>query len=770
MSTRNRIVRLAPAFLLLIALVGLRSSATALPGLFGAAADTLAPVVTVLTPDGGETWQGGTLRSVTWTAVDDVLVTSVDLFYRDSETAPWTMIARSVANSGTFSWPVHNTPTASARVRVLARDSSGNVGTDASDDLFTITATPGGIVNTTLRDFHQPGSQPFSAGNFQGVSACMNCHGNYDPAAEPGFAYKGTMMAQAARDPLFYACLAIAEQDAPSSGDLCIRCHSPGAWLSGRSQPTNAAAFTAVDRDGVSCDVCHRAVDFDYRAGVSPIEDVVVLDSLVSTPTEYSNGQYIIDWANKRRGPYTDPASPHSFLASPFYRSANLCGTCHDVSNPVFSRVSGHDYAPGPLDQAAPTISAATLMPIERTFSEWKNSDFAAGVYAPEFAGVKPDGIVSSCQDCHLADVSGKGCNSPAAPVRGDLGFHDFTGGNAWMPTVIGTLYPSETDTAALGAAVARARAMLGKSAVLAIGVESAGDSLRAEITITNRTGHKLPTGYPEGRRMWLRVTARDALGSVVYASGAYDAATGVLTEDPDIALYEMKLGLSPSFAASIGLPAGPGFHFVLNDTVYKDNRIPPRGFTNAAFDAFGGAPVDAYRPAPRYADGQNWDTASYMLPPSARSVHAELLYQTASKEYIEFLRDENTTNAAGTTLYNAWAASGRSAPVTMARDSLFFGQSGVSETVTAAPPRLAPEMNPFRGALRLRLDLDRPAEVTLRIFDVMGRLVERRDFGRIGGGAHRLEWSGEGSPPGLYWAKVRIGSEEVVRKVVKVR
>ena len=37
---------------------------------------------------------------------------------------------------------------------------------------------------------------------------------------------------------------------------------------------------------------------------------------------------------------------------------------------------------------------------------------------APEFAGNKPSGIVSTCQDCHMRDVLGKGCNDPAAPTR----------------------------------------------------------------------------------------------------------------------------------------------------------------------------------------------------------------------------------------------------------------------------------------------------------------------------------------------------------------
>ena len=227
-----------------------------------------------------------------------------------------------------------------------------------------------------------------------------------------------------------------------------------------------------------------------------------------------------MDPTQYRRGPFTDPAAPHPFLASPFHRSSELCGTCHDVSNPAFDRVAGADYAPGPLDQKADSVMSHLLMPLERTYSEWKNSAFPAGVYAPDFAGNKSDGIVASCQDCHLRDVSGTGCNDPAAPLRADLPLHDMMGGNAWMPSVVAALYPGETDAAALADGAARAVSMLQKAALVDVAVVHEGDSSRADVTVTNRTGHKLPTGYPEGRRMWLHVVARDEGGTVVYESG----------------------------------------------------------------------------------------------------------------------------------------------------------------------------------------------------------------------------------------------------------
>jgi hypothetical protein len=741
--------------------------------------DGTPPVVSVTSPNGAQSWEGGSVQSVTWTATDNVGVTGVDVYYRDGEAEPWTQIARGLANSGSFAWSIHDTPTASARVKVVAWDTSGNQGSDQSDLVFTITKRPGGIVPTSLRDFHQPGSQPFQAGFFQDRSTCATCHGGYAPAVEPDRNFRGSMMAQAGRDPLAFAAISIAEQDAPNSGDLCLRCHTPFAWLSGRSNPTDGTAVTAFDRDGVSCDFCHRIVDPVYVAGQSPPEDQAALNALLpaDVPSTYLNGQYVIDAVPTRRGPFTDPVAPHAFLASPVHRSSRFCGTCHDVSNPAFAKVGEGDYAPGPLDQKAAVIDAGVLMPVERTYSEWLHSAYPAGVYAPDFAGNKPDGIVSTCQDCHMRDVSGKGCNDPAAATRPDLPLHDMTGGNSWVPTIIDQVYPGEVDPAALADGAARAVSMLGKAAGLDLAVVAEGDSFRADVTVTNRTGHKLPTGYPEGRRVWLEIVARNGAGVPVYRSGAYDPATGVLTHDPDLVLYEVELGLSPGLAALLGLAPGPSFHFVLNDTVYKDNRIPPAGFTNADFAVFGGKPVDPGHPGPepRYADGQNWDLSSFALPPATRSVAATIWYQTTSKEMVTFLRDENVTDSKGDLIYDLWEANGKSPPVVMVHDSVNVDVTAVLEEPGRIEPALRVAENPFRGDLGISLSLGAPEQVTLEVFDVRGRCILRRDEGLRGPGVHALVWDGrdaggtdQGS--GVFWVRVPAREKTLIRRVVRVR
>jgi hypothetical protein len=182
---------------------------------------------------------------------------------------------------------------------------------------------------------------------------------------------------------------------------------------------------------------------------------------------------------------------------------------------------------------------------------------------------------------------------------------------------------------------------------------------------------------------MWLQIEAYDAADNLIYSSGAYDVATGELTYDADIQVYESLQGVTPDWANTLsntyGLPldAGESFHFVLNNVVIKDNRIPPRGFEYDAFLAAGAAPRTNSAPDPTlYADGQYWDDVLYNLPDGVAYGRVRLLHQVASKEYIEFLRDNNPNdsdpNNNGQILYDLWEANGKSEPEVMVE--FYFG------------------------------------------------------------------------------------------------
>jgi hypothetical protein len=728
------------------------------------------PEVTVLAPAGGELLTPGATYAVGWSAEDESGIASVDIDVSYDGGATFKATARALPPTGAWDWFVPNRPGA-AVLRVTAHDGAGNLGAGDSP-AFAIDLGPAGVVPTTLRDFDMPGSQPFDGGVLEDPSVtCVTCHGGYDTGAEPWHAWLGSMMAQAMRDPHYLATLAIAEQDAPGAGDLCLRCHTPGGWAEGRSDDTGGGLINAKDRHGVQCDFCHRLVDPVYREGVSPVQDLDILAALTTVPPGAANGQFVLDPDPMRRGPYADAIASHEFLESPFHLSADLCGTCHDVSNPVFEQDGDPAvYVPGPLDAPHSDGDRRHMFPVERTFSEWQLSDYAdGGVYAPQFAGNKPDGVVSTCQDCHMADVRGAGANEAGAPTRDDLALHDLTGGNHWVPDILPTFYPDEVDVAALQDGKARAVAMLQLAATLDASLTMNGGAPELSVTVTNETGHKLPSGYPEGRRMWINVRAFDTGGATVYESCAYDPATGVLTHDADARIYEVKPGLSHRLAGALGAEPGPSFHFALGDTIWFDNRIPPRGFDNAAFTAAQCAPAGH-----AYADGQHHDLAVYGLPAAAVRAEVALYYQSTSKEYVEFLRDANVTNDMGQRLYDAWVQQGRAAPVLMASADAVLDLT-VAEDVPVATRLLPAAPNPFNPMTTLRFRLAAAGRVRLAVYDPRGRLVRVLAGGPHAAGEHVVRWngrdhSGRGVAAGSYLAVLEADGKRHVTAMALVR
>ncbi|WP_303918335.1 PKD domain-containing protein [Draconibacterium sediminis] len=525
-------------------------------------------------------------------------------------------------------------------------------------------------VGTSIEDFFMPGSQPGDSGNIEHPDKCDNCHGGYDQAVEPAFNWRGSMMAQAARDPLFYACMAIAEQDAPGSGDLCIRCHAPDGWLNGRSTPTDGSALNNNDREGVQCDFCHKLVK-PADLGLNPFtgnteytnitypSDQEYLAKITMIPPQSGNGMYVAHDGNAKRGPFIDAAAKHQMLYSPFHSESAICGTCHDVSSPAIDKDGNPVFGGDPT--TADGFLSQNMLPVERTYSEWTISDFANGpVTGTAFGGNKINEGVSTCQDCHMADVSGYAANKRGTIYRNDLPLHDMTGGNTFIPDLVYDLYPDEVDRDALMAGKERALFMLQNAATMDLSVTNN----IAKVTITNNTGHKLPSGYPEGRRIWVNLQAYDANGNILFESGAYNYETAELNTI-DAKIYEIHLGMTDLVEEAAGVygdpETGESFHFVLNNKVLKDNRIPPRGATNQELISIQ-SPVVAYS----YNDNQNYDLTSYEIPANTTFVKARLLYQTVSLEFAKFLRDENTTNEAGNIFWNAYVSNGMSAPVVM--------------------------------------------------------------------------------------------------------
>lgn len=572
-------------------------------------------------------------------------------------------------------------------------------------------------------DLTPHGTQPLLQSALEPTSDCIGCHRGFSSPQNqflPHSTWTGSMMANATRDPLFWAALDVANKDYPGAGDFCLRCHTPSGWFGGRvvkkgdgtTQPANGASgcqltgdyndddsFTS-DYGGVSCHYCHRMMPTGPQGQPFEIGNANVWIDDAATCFTPGGGEY---GGPCRRGPYTyvndvrEP--PHGWVQSPLHSSSEICGTCHDVSTP--------DTDQGPLKTLILENGTATTrpFPIERTYSEWKRSLFADLIFRDGLQAAAPGqpalAKAQQCQGCHMPssnDPLAQACTLNEEGSRtGNLPVHTFVGANTWVPAIIKSLYGSEggfNRPADFDRTIAWARAMLQSSAAMSTTVTAYSapgpgtpGSVSVRVRTTNLSGHKLPTGYSEGRRMWLNVKVFNASNALVSESGAFDTATGVLTQDGQIKIYEVLQGIwDPALPGTCRTEAGgkKQFHFVLNNCIAKDNRIPPLGLRpRTAADPNG----DEVRPVnytyPETASGSgtlvNYDDTvySFVLPAGTLlpvRIEANLRHQIASKDYIEFLRDQAIT-APVIPAENTLCAGGPGRPFTVGPQSQSRGE-----------------------------------------------------------------------------------------------
>ncbi|RKX45344.1 MAG: hypothetical protein DRP27_04375, partial [Thermotogae bacterium] len=100
--------------------------------------DTEKPVVTLISPNGGEKWEMGTQHDITWVATDNVGVASVDIYYSTDEGLNWVLVATGEGNDGLYSWSLPSEPSTKYLVKVVAHDAAGNTGDDISNANFYV--------------------------------------------------------------------------------------------------------------------------------------------------------------------------------------------------------------------------------------------------------------------------------------------------------------------------------------------------------------------------------------------------------------------------------------------------------------------------------------------------------------------------------------------------------------------------------------------------------------------------------------------------------
>ena len=612
-------------------------------------------------------------------------------------------------------------------------------------------------------DVQQPGTQPLEVGGIEDSRNCRSCHAYYAPETEPYQTWAGSMMAHAGRDPVFWAALAIAEQDFDGVGDQCIRCHSPSGWLAGRATPTDGSGLDPLlDGNGVECMTCHRMTNPDGLEHAGVQNSPFIANTGGANPEPYiGSGMMVLADSIDRYGPRGSAFAPHGTVKSNFHRDSALCGTCHDVSNPVVGDLAhnqGSDtgLAPGTYSGllGGPVTGKAAFLNqphgygnVERTYSEHISSAWATTTVSsyPSLPADLQTGIVQkiyqasllagnggdyqdgttrfyTCQSCHMPPTEGKASSYPTAPLRLDLAAHDLVGGNTRVGDMIldldarGELRIGGNlelpDRLAIEATQVKAREMLRGAATLSV----SGNNVR----VTNLTGHKLTTGYSEGRRMWLHVRWFDAGDQILREDGSYGGlpvnilgrqltVESILDlDDPNTRIWEVKPGIDQAWATQlIGLgndpltplvfdrndgsvletlaslaASAPGtaidtFHFALNNMTVKDNRIPPYGMRFDDAQERNSLPVPPTLFGDPGAGGTYDHFDEVALNPPAGAVRAEirLLYQVLSWEYLEFLLLANDGSVAsladaGLDLARTWYRTGMAKPEVMAQVS----------------------------------------------------------------------------------------------------
>ena len=485
------------------------------------------------------------------------------------------------------------------------------------------------------------------------------------------------------------------------------------------------ANYGALARDGVSCTACHRIVlgkDAADKHGKEPqnacvLERQEALNPGLTGFAKSFTGSFLVGPPDQLYGPFQDlKKTPmrRAIGSDPVHSThtvtSEVCGSCHTVHLPVLHRgkTIGHTYE-------------------QTTYPEWAFSDYRTGTTPDGPLPLGRGARAQSCQDCHMPTKSADGTpyrskiasiqeysNFPQTeqtlppaeidlPVRSGVSKHTLVGLNIFLvkmarqfADILG-LRPGDPMLGDIGIdPTAHAEAAIleqaeHKTATIAVDEVKIEDAtLSARVTVTNKAGHKFPSGVAF-RRAFIEFQALDADNNVMWSSGRTNNqgvivdAKGVpipgelwwtpdcerinpdarihqphyqvITREDQAQIYEELLSSPPEVAAPV---CGPGVKpsgrlttsFLSGCTKVKDNRMLPHGFLKLAervqVSRALGADVrlaEEIGPTAIGSDGDydtgGGDTLVYRIPISQlanrpTTVKATLYYQATPPYYLQ--------------------------------------------------------------------------------------------------------------------------------------
>lgn len=101
--------------------------------------DTVNPLLSVISPNGGETLYSNQQKAILWSATDNHFIANpITIAFSADNGTNYTNLAADQTNSGSYLWTVPTTSVLQAKIRIIAIDSFGNISNDESDAAFTL--------------------------------------------------------------------------------------------------------------------------------------------------------------------------------------------------------------------------------------------------------------------------------------------------------------------------------------------------------------------------------------------------------------------------------------------------------------------------------------------------------------------------------------------------------------------------------------------------------------------------------------------------------
>jgi hypothetical protein len=358
--------------------------------------------------------------------------------------------------------------------------------------------------------------------------------------------------------------------------------------LNGEHSVAPYGKYGNLAREGISCTVCHHIdAPTQWTDEMTRNEKLAVFLSFSTT------GVFPYSPPDELNGPFDDVKTKPMEHAlgiepkeNPYIQDSKMCGTCHainlpNVDAPTNVPLSGLDArdqevlnqaarngAEGPHPVPLSNLLVDFQHSIEQaTYLEWENSDFA---WDPN--------TQQSCQDCHMpggfrtldgaidiaqvstqiatiqdstyADVEHDLSDEDIdIPVRDDYRRHELVGLNVFLvemfnqfDQILGVDQSDYMTSATNGDELAienMVRQARDDTVALDLAITSASQgALEAAVRVTNKVGHRLPSGVGF-RRVFLELLVtrdRDGAEDVVWGSGRTNS-VGVIVDEHGVPL-----------------------------------------------------------------------------------------------------------------------------------------------------------------------------------------------------------------------------------------